>query len=90
MGIFAILSTGPTLDSTNVDNIEKVGQINVEMNAPLATNQRIYRTFTIVPANDSFKVFGCFPNTYRVCYDDNLKIVDWESLPDEKMTEITL
>lgn len=73
-----------------IDNMKKVGQINLEMNEPLAANQRICHIYTIVPANDSFKVFGCFPNAYRVRYDDNLKIVDWESLPDEKMAEITL
>ena len=71
-------------------NMKKVGEMNVEMNAPLTDNQRICRMYTIVPANDSFKVFGCFPNAYRMFYDDNLKIIDWESLPEEKMTNIML
>lgn len=73
-----------------IDNMEKVGQINVEMNAPLVVNQMICRIYTIVPANDSFRVFGCFPNAYRMFYDDNLKIIDWESLPGEKTMNITL
>ena len=70
--------------------MKKVGHINVEMNAPLTANQRICRMYTIVPANDSFKVFGCFPCAYRMFYDNNLKIIDWEGFPEEKMTEITL
>ena len=70
--------------------MKKVGHINVEMNAPLTANQRICRMYTIVPANDSLKVFGCFPYAYRMHYDDKLKIIDWESLPEEKMTSITL
>ena len=73
-----------------MDNMKKVGEMNVEMNAPLTANQRICRMYTIVPANDSFKVFGCFPNAYRMFYDDKLKIIDWESLSEEKMTNITL
>lgn len=70
--------------------MKKVGHINVEMNAPLTANQRICRMYTIIPANDSLKVFGCFPYAYRMHYDDKLKIIDWESLPEEKMTSITL
>ena len=73
-----------------IDNMKTVGHMNVEMNAPLVANQRICRMYTIVPANDSFKVFGCFPSAYRMFYDDNLKIIDWESLPEERMTYITL
>ncbi len=73
-----------------IGRIKKVGHMNVEMSAPLTANQRICRMYTIVPANDSFKAFGCFPYAYRMFYDDKLKIVDWESLPEEKMTEITL
>ena len=73
-----------------IDNMKTVGHMNVEMNAPLVANQRICRMYTIVPANDSFKVFGCFPSAYRMFYDDNLKIIDWENLPEEKTTEITL
>lgn len=73
-----------------IGRMKTVGQIYVEMNAPLVANQRICRMYTIVPANDSFKVFSCFPYAYRMFYDDNLKIVDWENLPEEKTTEITL
>lgn len=70
--------------------MKKVAHINVEMNAPLTANQRICRMYTIIPANDSLKVFGCFPYAYRMFYDNNLKVIDWESLPEEKMMEITL
>ena len=73
-----------------IDNMKTVGGINVEMNAPLVANQRICRIYTIAPANDSFKIFGCFPYAYRMFYDDNLKIIDWERLPEEKVTYITL
>ena len=71
-------------------DMKKVGEMNVEMNTPLTANQRICRMYTIVPADDSFKVFGCFPYAYRMFCDNNLKIVDWESLPEGKMTQITL
>ena len=73
-----------------IGRMKTVGYINVEMNAPLVANQRICRIYTIAPANDSFKGFGCIPYAYRMFYDDNQKIVDWESLPEGKMTEITL
>lgn len=73
-----------------ISNMKKVGHINMEMNAPLVCNQRICRTFTIVPENDSFQVFRGFPNSYRMVYDNSLKVIDWESLPEGKTMKIIL
>lgn len=68
---------------------QEVAHINVDMNEPLVGDQRVCHTYTIIP-NDSSKVLCCFPYSYRMFYDDHLKIIDWESLPEEKMMEITL
>lgn len=73
-----------------IDSMKTVLEINGEMYDAFEANKRICHLFTVGLADESCTIYKCFKCAYEVSYSDDLKIIDYECLPSEGMSQITL